>query len=79
MTHTKDTTDTQTKKRKKRFKLSMPGAFTILFILTVIAVIATWIIPAGAYYKLSYDSGAQEFKSVDAHNKTKTVDGTQEQ
>lgn len=72
MTHTKDTTDTQTKK-KKRFKLSMPGAFTILFILTVIAVIATWIIPAGAYSKLSYDSGAQEFKIVDAHNKTKPL------
>ena len=31
----------------------MPGAFTILFILTVIAVMATWMIPAGAYSKLS--------------------------
>ena len=79
MTHTNEVSDTKTKKRNKRFKLSMPGAFTILFILTVIAVIATWIIPAGAYSKLSYDSGAQEFKIVDAHNKTKTVDGTQEQ
>ncbi len=26
----------------------------ILFILTVVAVIATWVIPAGAYSKLSY-------------------------
>ncbi len=27
--------------KKKRFKLKMPGAFMILFILTVVAVIAT--------------------------------------
>ena len=47
----------------------MPGAFTILFILTVI-VMATWMIP-GAYSKLSYDGGAHEFKIVDAHNKSK--------
>ena len=66
-------------KEKKRFRLKMPGAFTILFILTVIAVMATWMIPAGAYSKLSYDGGAHEFKIVDAHNKSKTVPGTQEQ
>ena len=40
---------------------------------------ATWMIPAGAYSKLSYDGGAHEFKIVDAHNKSKTVHGTQEQ
>ena len=33
-----------------------------------------WCIP-----KLSYDGGAHEFKIVDAHNKSKTVPGTQEQ
>ena len=50
-----------------------------LFILTIIAVLATWIVPAGAYSKLSYNPGAHEFKIVDAHNKTTTVPGTQEQ
>ncbi|MGU3127026.1 hypothetical protein ACVXZZ_12755 [Staphylococcus aureus] len=40
-------------KRKNDLKLKMPGAFMILFILTVVAVIATWVIPAGAYSKLS--------------------------
>ena len=44
------------KKEKKRFRLKMPGAFTILFILTIIAVLATWIVPAGAYSKLSYNA-----------------------
>ena len=42
--------------KKKKFRLKMPGAFTILFILTVVSVILTWFIPAGSYAKLSYDS-----------------------
>lgn len=40
--------------KKHRFKLKMPGAFTILFFLTVIAVMLTWIVPAGSYSKLAY-------------------------
>ena len=40
--------------KKYRFKLKMPGAFTILFFLTVIAVMLTWIVPAGSYSKLAY-------------------------
>ena len=70
---------TNAKKESKRFRLKMPGAFTILFILTIIAVLATWIVPAGSYSKLSYDAGAHEFKIVDAYNKTKMVPGTQAQ
>ena len=48
----------------------MPGAFTILFILTVIAY-GNVDDTGGAYSKLSYDGGAHEFKIVDAHNKSK--------
>lgn len=40
--------------KKHRFKLKMPGTFTILFFLTVIAVMLTWIVPAGSYSKLAY-------------------------
>lgn len=40
---------------KKKFKLSFPTAFTILFVLTILAVLATQFIPAGSYSKLSYD------------------------
>lgn len=43
---------------KKKFKFKMPGAFSILFILTIVAVIATWIVPSGSYSKLSYNSAA---------------------
>ena len=32
----------------------MPGAFTVLFFLTVIAVMLAWIVPAGSYSKLAY-------------------------
>ena len=39
---------------KPRWKLKMPGAFTILFFLTVIAVMLTWVVPAGSYSKLQY-------------------------
>ena len=44
---------------KRRFKLHVPTAFTILFILTVIAVAATWMVPAGSYSKLAFDSSSQ--------------------
>ena len=49
----------------------MPGAFMILFLLTVVAVIATWLIPAGAYSKLSYEPASQELKIVNPHNQVK--------
>ena len=43
------------KERKKR-KFSFPSSFTILFIVTIIAVICTWFVPAGQYSKLLYDA-----------------------
>ena len=53
---------TQKLKKGKRAKKSfrMPGAFTILFILTIVSVIATYIVPSGSYAKLEYkpDAGA---------------------
>ena len=42
------------KEKKRKKKLSFPTAFTILFVLTIIAVIATWFVPAGQYAKLKY-------------------------
>ena len=43
-------------KEKKKRKFSFPSAFTILFIVTIIAVICTWFVPAGQYSKLLYDA-----------------------
>ena len=33
------------KREKKKRKFSFPSAFTILFIVTIIAVICTWFVP----------------------------------
>lgn len=49
--------DAAAKQKKKKFKLKMPGAFTILFFLTVISVMLTWCVPAGSYSKLQYTGG----------------------
>lgn len=70
---------TEPPKKKKKFKLRMPGAFAILFILTIVAVIATWLIPAGAYSKLSYEPGSDQLKIENPHKEIKKVPGTQEE
>jgi uncharacterized ion transporter superfamily protein YfcC len=41
-------TEAEPRKRKKR-RFTLPSAYTILFLLIVLAAIATWIIPAGTY------------------------------
>lgn len=46
--------DATVEQPKKKWKLKMPGAFTILFFLTVISVFLTWFVPAGSYSKLTY-------------------------
>lgn len=52
--------DTSIKPLKKRWRLKMPGAFTILFFLTVVAVMLTWVVPAGSYAKLQYSGNKLE-------------------
>lgn len=64
---------------KRKFKFKMPGAFVILFILTVVAVVATWLIPAGAYSKLSYDQSSSELVITNPHGEVTNVPGTQEE
>ena len=36
-----------------------PTAFTILFLIMLLAIALTWIIPAGAYAKLSYNPASE--------------------
>ncbi|MFD3448859.1 YfcC family protein [Microbacteriaceae bacterium 4G12] len=62
---------------KKKYKFKMPGAFFILFVLTVVAVIATWAIPAGSYSKLSYDQPSSQLKITDPNGKVKNIPSTQ--
>ncbi len=48
----------ENKKRKRSF----PTAFTILFVITLIAIGLTWVVPAGSYSKLFYDSMSQKLQ-----------------
>ncbi|MBT9671920.1 TRAP transporter large permease subunit [Secundilactobacillus kimchicus] len=72
--------DTVAKWRPKRhFKLKMPGAFTILFILTIVAVIATWFVPAGSYSKLSYNEPTSQLEIKKPNGTVEKVPATQAQ
>ncbi|WP_042357583.1 YfcC family protein [Bacillus rubiinfantis] len=72
-------TNSTAKRPKKKFKLRMPGAFAILFILTIVAVLATYAIPAGSYSKLFYDQSSSKLTITDPHGKVTAVPATQEQ
>ncbi|WP_125762103.1 YfcC family protein [Companilactobacillus hulinensis] len=67
------------KEPKKKFKLRMPGAFAMLFILTIFAVIATWTIPAGAYSKMVYNSSSADLKITSSTGQTSHVPATQKE
>lgn len=42
-------------------KMKFPSAFSILFIILLIAIGLTWLIPSGTYSKLSYDNTENHF------------------
>lgn len=63
--------------KKKRFKLKMPGAFVILFILTIVAVMATWIVPAGSYSKLTYNQSNSQLVVTKPHGEVEKLPATQ--
>lgn len=62
---------------KRHFKLRMPGAFTILFVLTIVAVIATWVIPAGSYSKLTYNKPTAQLQIKKPNGSVDKVPATQ--
>lgn len=68
-----------TSKAKRRFKLKMPGAFVILFILTIVAVIATWTVPSGSYAKLAYNQTTSSLQVKDPGGKVHKVPATQKE
>lgn len=61
---------------KKR--LRMPGAFTILFVLTIIAVIATYIIPSGSYSKLMYDPAIEKLNITEPSGEVTKLEASQQ-
>lgn len=63
---------------RKKFKFRMPGAFVILFALTIIAVASTWLVPAGAYSKLAYDGDASKLVVTEPDGKVEKIKPTQQ-
>lgn len=63
-------------KKKKRFQF--PTAFTVLFIILVLAAILTYIVPAGLYSKLSYDSEQNEFIVINHEGEVSNYPASQE-
>ena len=64
--------------KKKKRKLQFPTAFTVLFIVLILAAALTYTVPAGLYSKLEYDSEQNVFMVVDHEGNTSTLPATQE-
>lgn len=56
-----------------RFHLSFPSAFTILFVIMLLAIGATWVVPAGAYSKLTYNPAEQRLEVTDPFGKVSSL------
>lgn len=59
-------------------KLSFPSAFTVLFLVLFLAAGLTYLIPAGAYAKISYDQQSGTFTETFPDGTQTVLDGTQE-
>lgn len=62
----------------KKKKFTFPTAFTVLFIVLILSAILTYLIPAGAYSKLSYSQTEKVFVITDPHGDTLKEPATQE-
>lgn len=67
---------TPTLSKKRRFVV--PSAFAILFILTIIVALCTWVAPSGKYAKLKYEKTANEFTIEQPNGDKKSLPATQE-
>jgi uncharacterized ion transporter superfamily protein YfcC len=63
---------------KKKKKLGFPTAFTVLFIVLILAAALTHIVPAGLYSKLVYDGELDAFVIEDHKGDTTQMPATQD-
>lgn len=62
----------------KKKKLSFPSAFSVLFIVLILAAMLTYLVPAGAYSKLSYNGDDKTFHVQKPDGSEDVLPGTQE-
>lgn len=65
--------NTQGKKKKHSF----PNAFTVLFLILILATILTYIIPSGSFDRLRYDDKAKNFEITKYDGSIKTAPASQ--
>lgn len=59
-------------------KMSFPTAYTVLFIVLILATILTYLVPAGSYSKLLYDDSVENFVVTMPDGSTEEYEATQE-
>lgn len=64
------------KKEKKERKF--PTAFTVLFIVLILAAVLTYVIPAGSYDRLQYDSENSQFVRIGSDGEETSLEASQE-
>lgn len=55
----------------------VPSPYTVIALVILLAALATWLLPAGAYQQLSYDAESKEF-TVKSTKSSRTLPATQE-
>lgn len=64
--------------KEQKKGIEFPTAFTVLFIVLILAALLTYIVPAGLYSKLSYNSDQGVFVVENHEGKTRTLPATQD-
>lgn len=65
-------------KKEKKKGLQFPTAFTVLFIVLILAALLTYIVPAGLYSRLTYDPDQNLFLVEDSTGESSTLPASQE-
>lgn len=66
------------KKKNKKLLGGFPTAYTVLFIVLILATILTYVVPAGSYSKLEYNGDNNAFIVTNPDDTTEEYEATQE-
>lgn len=64
--------------KKEKKKRSFPTAFTVLFIVLILAAVLTYVVPAGSYSRLTYDKDDNLFSVVDPNGDEEKLEASDE-
>ena len=64
--------------KKKKKERKFPTAFTVLFIVLILAAVLTYVIPAGSYDRLQYDSDNSQFVRIGSDGEETSLEASQD-